>query len=61
MAGAGVAGLVRGCGGDGEDGEVRVDEEQLIDGEPQRESDERLRLHLPSVMGKPSSCALHLS
>jgi len=40
VAGAGAADLVRGCGGDGEDGGVRVDEE--------RERDERLCLRLPS-------------
>ena len=34
VAGAGAADLVGGCGGDSEDGGVRVDEEQLIDGEP---------------------------
>ena len=40
VAGAGAADLVRGCGSDGEDGGVRVDEE--------RERDERLCLRLPS-------------
>ena len=42
VAGAGAADLVRGCGSDGEDGGVRVDEERLClrlpsnkcDGEP---------------------------
>ena len=57
VAGAGAADLVRGCGGDGEVGGVRVDEEQLIGGEPQRERDERLCLRLPSAMRNPSSCA----
>ena len=40
VAGAGAADLVGGCGGDSEDGGVRVDEE--------RERDERLCLRLPS-------------
>ena len=40
VAGADAADLVGGCGGDGEDGGVRVDEE-LIDGEPQRDRDEQ--------------------
>ena len=57
MAGADVADLVGGCGSFGEDDGVRVDEEQLIGGEPQRERDERLCLRLPSAMRNPSSCA----
>jgi hypothetical protein len=34
VAGADATDLVGGCGGAGEDGGVRVDEEQLIGGEP---------------------------
>ena len=57
VAGADAADLVGGCGGAGEDGGVRVNEEQLIGGEPQRERDERLCLRFPSAMRNPSSCA----
>jgi len=57
VAGADAADLVGGCSGAGEEGGVRVDEEQLISGEPQRERDERLCLRLPSAMRNPSSCA----
>ena len=47
MAGAGATDLEGDRGGDSEDGGVRVNGEQLVDGEPQRERDERLRLRLP--------------
>lgn len=47
MAGAGATDLEGDRGGDSEDGGVRVNGEQLVDGEPQRERDERLRLSLP--------------
>ena len=47
MAGAGATDLEGGRGGDSEGGGVRDNGEQLVDGEPQRERDERLRLRLP--------------
>jgi len=47
VAGAGATDLEGDRGGDSEDGGVRVNGEQLVDGEPQRERDERLRLRLP--------------
>jgi len=47
VAGAGATDLEGGRGGDSEGGGVRDNGEQLVDGEPQREHDERLRLRLP--------------
>jgi hypothetical protein len=47
VAGVGATDLEGGRGGDSEGGGVRDNGEQLVDGEPQRERDERLRLRLP--------------